>query len=147
MANKKKKTGGVKTDRRVIIVRIVCIVLALLMFGGVLAAAIMSAQAEELPAEETAGETTEETAGETTEETAEETAEDPPEVSDEYKIFGEDDYLIRVGISYGDSSRDSHRVRTHNGASGFRLYKTTKDNSFEYLYTLEGADVSVCEGI
>lgn len=137
MANKKKKTGGVKTDRRVIIVRIVCIVLALLMLGGVLAAAIMSAQAEELPAEETTGETTEDT--------AEETAEDSPEVSEEYKIFGEDDYLIRVGISYGDSSRDSHRVRTHNGASGFRLYKTTKDNSLEYLYTLDGADVSVCE--
>ena len=91
MANKRKKFD----DKRTVIVRAVCIVLALLMFGGVLMAAVLSAKAVD---------------------------------GEDKTLFGDDDYIVRVGISFRDGTLDSHRVRTNGGAPGFDLYSTTTSN-------------------
>lgn len=112
LANNKNK----KTDKKVIIVRVVCIILALLMFGGVLVAAVLSAQA----------------VSETDE-------------TEEKQVFSLDDYLVRVGISFRDGTLDSHRIRTQNKAPGFEMYQTTTSNELKYIWTLYNNDVSVSE--
>ena len=114
LANKKEQ----KPDKKAVIVRVICIILALLMCGGVLLAAVMSADAID--------------AGTPDEE------ERPP-------LFSENDYVIRVGISFRDGTLDSHRVRTNEGAPGFDLYSTTTSNQLEYIWTLYNNDVTVSE--
>ena len=103
-------------DKKVIIVRIICIVLALLMFGGVITAAVLSANAVGYETDKT-----------------------------EKQIFSADDYLVRVGLSFRDETLDSHRVRTQNKAKGFELYQTTTGNELKYVWTLYNDDVSVSE--
>ena len=117
-------------NKQAIIVRIICIVLALLMLGGVIAATILSTQALETET------------GEVTETEPEQTV---PEETERPSVFSASDYLIRVGISFRDGTLDSHRVRTHKGAKGFELYTTTKNNELSYIWTLENNDVSVSE--
>ena len=107
--------GG--NNKKALIVRIICIALAAVMLLGVVIAAVISVHAEE----------------------GEEPAETPKEV------FSDDDYLIRVGISFRDDTLDSHRVRTHKGAPGFDLYRTTTSNELEYIWTLYDNDVTVSE--
>ena len=124
VSNKNKND---KNSKQVIIVRVFCIVLALLMLGGVIAAAIMSAQAVDIDTD--TGETSQSETGET-------------ELN---SVFSASDYLIRVGISYGDGTLDSHRVRTHKGAPGFALYRTGEGNSLKYIWTLNNNDVTVSE--
>ena len=108
MANKHKQND----DKRTVIVRVVCIILALLMFGGVFMAAVLSAKAVD---------------------------------ENDKTLFSEDDYLVRVGISFRDGTLDSHRVRTNGGAPGFDLYSTTTSNQLEYIWTLQNSDVTVSE--
>lgn len=103
-------------DKRVLIIRIICIVLAVLMFGGVIVAAVLSAQAADIE-----------------------------EITEEKQVFKPDDYLIRVGLCFSDTTQHSHRVRTQNKASGFELYETTKSNELKYIWTLGNGDVSVSE--
>ena len=103
-------------DKKVIIVRIICIVLAVLMFGGVITAAILSANA---------------------------VGYEPDKAGKQ--VFAEDDYLVRVGLSFRDATLDSHRIRTQNKAKGFDLYQTTTDNDLKYIWTLYNDDVSVSE--
>ena len=98
------------------IIRIICIVLAVLMFGGVIVAAVLSAQAADIE-----------------------------EITEEKQVFKPDDYLIRVGLCFSDTTQHSHRVRTQNKASGFELYETTKSNELKYIWTLGNGDVSVSE--
>lgn len=114
MANKNRKRT--RADKKTLIVRLVCIILALLMFGGVLAAAILSANAVDAEAEET-----------------------------EKTVFKDGDYIIRVGISFRDGTLDSHRVRTNGGAPGFDLFSTTTSNELNYIWTLYNDDVTVSE--
>ena len=113
MANKKKDE-----NKTVVIVRVICIVLAALMIGGVLLAAILTAHGADA-------------------EPGDEQAREP--------LFSDDDYLIRVGISFRDDTLDSHRVRTQNGAPGYDLYRTTTSNELLYIWTLNYPDVTVSE--
>ncbi len=133
-----KKNSDDKKNKQTIIVRVICIVLALLMLGGVIAATVLSTQAVGEDVTET--DVTETDVTETTE--PEQTV---PEETENNSVFSASDYLIRVGISFRDGTLDSHRVRTHKGAPGFRLYKTTKSNGLEYIWTLYNNDVSVSE--
>ncbi len=118
MANKKKNNTekNATVDKKIIIVRVICIVLAVLLFGGVIIAAILSAQAADIEEE-----------------------------AAEKQVFKEDDYLVRVGLSFSDTTQDSHRVRAQNSAPGFELYETTKQNELKYIWTLYNGDVSVSE--
>ena len=118
MANKKKNNTDNKNtaDKKVIIIRIICIILAVLLFGGVIIAAVLSAQAADIG-----------------------------EVTAKKQVFKEDDYLVRVGLSFSDTTQDSHRLRTQNNAPGFELYETTKNNELKYIWTLYDDDVSVSE--
>ncbi len=118
MENKKKNNTekNATVDKKIIIVRVICIVLAVLLFGGVIIAAILSAQAADIEEE-----------------------------AAEKQVFKEDDYLVRVGLSFSDTTQDSHRVRAQNSAPGFELYETTKQNELKYIWTLYNGDVSVSE--
>ena len=198
--SKNKKNGG-QNKTIIIIVRVVCIALALLMLGGVIAAAIMSAQAADIQPDDpdlttdtteadtateaestTEADSTSDTGSEdvqstsdtessdtestdsestsdkdtTTDDTTDDTTDtettepdttepDEPEDPTEHIIFGENDYLMRVGLYFRDDTRDSQHVRTHLGAPGFKLYQTTTNNEFKYIWTLYDNDVAVSE--
>ncbi|MBQ7699666.1 MAG: SpoIID/LytB domain-containing protein [Clostridia bacterium] len=130
MAN--KKHNG--TDKKVIIVRVICIVLAVLMFGGVIVAAVLSANAADIGSDSEGSVS------------ADESSTVPEEHEEQEKqVFEEDDYLVRVGISFSDTTLHSHRVRTQKNAPGFELYVTTTGNELKYIWTLYNSDVSVSE--
>ena len=166
VSNKKKSGGQNKTV--MIVVRVICIALALLMLGGVIAAAIMSAQAaglEEQNEPESGAVTTDEQTSDsesvdsestdsessdaesTGDGSSDETTTDPEQPDDpaDHVIFGETDYIMRVGLYFRDDTRDSQHVRVHKGAPGYKLYRTTTDNELFYIWTLYNNDVAVSE--
>ncbi len=65
------------------------------------------------------------------------------ETSEKYKIYSDDDFMVRIGILYSDDVEDSHGIFTSHDRLGFRLY-ATKDKEMSYIWTLSEPQVSFC---
>ncbi len=106
------KSSRKKKYFQTFIVRIVALVIAGLMVLGVLVSALVSVYAVE----------------ETEDNTEENT-------QPEMKLYGDGDYLLRIGVLYSDDAADSHKVHSSHAQLGFHLF-STKGTELSYIWSV-----------
>ncbi len=126
-----------KQQIRIWIVRIIALTIAILMVLGAVITAVVSVSAVDEAVNTFVAVNRTET--QAPKETEPENEIPNPDI----KLYGTDDFLLRVGVMYSDDCADSHALYTSHAQLGYQLF-ATKGTELSYIWQLDNAKVSFC---